>query len=215
MTTRTRATKGTQAKPAPGTTAPAKKATAKKTPARPASRRQAPAAPARERVKVSLRKPAARPKISLAKKPTLPTQPWMTDTQGWATLAARIAGLDTPHITDWIDHGDNTASRHFADGTALTYQHDTHALAWTAPCPQGEHHAYALAAPGDLQAAVTRHDQCTERHAPTGPAVRNLADAFTHDTERTQPMPKAEIAAGLEARTAAPDNDQAKEHPSE
>ncbi|MFD8777470.1 hypothetical protein [Streptomyces sp. NPDC059916] len=210
MGTSTRATKATQAKPAPGTTAPAKKATAKKTPARQASRRQAPAAPARERVQVSLRKPA--PKISLTKRAALPTQPWMTDTQGWATLAARIAGLDTPHITDWIDHGDNTASRHFADGTALTYQHDTHTLAWTAPCPQGEHHAYRLAAPGDLQAAVTRHDQCTQRHAPTFPAVRNLADAFTPDTERTQPMPKAEIAAGLKARTAATD-ETPKEHP--
>ncbi|MFI8792622.1 hypothetical protein [Streptomyces sp. NPDC055105] len=202
MATTTRATKATQAK-----TAPAKKAVAERTPAR----RKTPAAPARKRTaKVSLRKPA--PKISLTKKQTLPTQPWMTDTQGWATLAARIAGLDTPHITDWIDHGDNTASRHLADGTALTYQHDTHTLTWTAPCPQGEYHAYALAAPGDLQAAVTRHDQCAERHAPTFPAVRNLADAFTHDTERTQPLSATDIEAGLEARTAAAD-EQPKEHP--
>ncbi|GAA3154238.1 hypothetical protein ACFQ0X_44005 [Streptomyces rectiviolaceus] len=172
-----------------------------------------------------------RPHLTLTKNPAptkaaLPTRPWMTDAQGYATLAALLADITTPHLSAWTDIGNDNATRPHTDGT-LTYQHATHTLTWTATCPQGTHHNYPITAPGDLKAARTHLAWCQDRHTPTSP-VRSLADAFGHDTDRTladsltrsdsgttdtQPLTAAAIRAGLEARTQEADTDQPKEHP--
>lgn len=171
--------------------------------------------------------PAPRPKHSLTRKTRLHRKSWMTDAQGYATLAALLADIPTPHLHAWTDIGDDNAVRTHRGGT-LAYHHNTHTLTWAAPCPQGTHHTYPLAAPGDLKAAATHLAWCTDRHTPTNP-VRSLAQAFGHDTDRTladtltkssngtadtTELPAAQIAAGLAARTAAPaDDHQPKEHP--
>lgn len=165
------------------------------------------------------------PKAKLPTRPTPTNTPWMTDIQGYATCAARITGITTPHIRDWTDQGDNTASRSHHDGQLL-YEHRTRTLTWIAACPQGIQHAYTLYAPGDFEAAELHLGACTDRHTPVGPEVRSLNAAFnppttvralgddltksTSSTAATQPMSLDQIDAGLHARAT---DDQPKEHP--
>ncbi|WP_042174631.1 hypothetical protein [Streptomyces sp. NBRC 110035] len=143
------------------TTSPAKKTTAKKTaPARTPRKSAAKTAPATP----------ATPRLSLVKpepaRPHLPTRArhWMTDTQGHATLAARIAGIPTHRIHDWRDHRDGTATRPLADGSHLHYDHTTRTLTWHAPCPQGAIHAYRLDSPSTATTARIHADRCTTPH---------------------------------------------------
>jgi hypothetical protein len=119
------------------TTAPARKSPAKKTPAR---------------------KPAA--------KKTLPTRSrdWMTDAQGFAVLAARIVGINTPRIQDWTDHHDGTVTRALNDGT-LHYTVTTRTLRWQATCRMGAVHTYLIADPSSAAAARVRAETCTQLHA--------------------------------------------------
>lgn len=151
-------------------------------------------------------------------KPALPTRPptppWMTDAQGFATLAALLADIPTPHITNWTDHGDQTASRPHHDGT-LHYSHPTRTLTWIAPCPQGANHTCPLQAPGDFRAARRHLAWCRKDHGP----VRSLATAFApgrdndaelvDDPAKTQPMSVAQIADALTTHAG----EQPKEHP--
>lgn len=130
--------------------------TAKKTTARKTTTKKTPAT----RTRLSLVKPEpAHPKL-----PTR-TRPWMTDTQGHATLTARIAGITTWRINDWRDHRDGTCTRTLADGSTLHYQHDTRTLTWQAVCRMGAIHQYALTTPSTATAARIHADRCTQTHA--------------------------------------------------
>ena len=211
--TRTRTANKT-AEPAPAP-APAAKKTTKRAPAKP-------------------RTPRARthkttgPALSLVKtRPALPTRdkPFMTDVQGYATLAARIAGITTPRITQWTDHQDGTATRPLRDGT-LHYNHTTRTLSWQATCLMGAVHTYPIPTPAAAAAARVLAARCTQPHADLiGDAItetipvplphpeRALGDQLTHsgaDATDTQPLSAQEIAEGLAARQAA---DTPKEHP--
>ncbi|MGV9278123.1 hypothetical protein [Streptomyces griseosporeus] len=107
------------------------------------------------------------PRLSLVKpRPALPTrsQPWMTDTQGYAVLASRIAGINTTHIQDWRDHHDGTATRPLPDGTHLHYTLTTRTLRWHAPCPMGATHEYILDTPSAAAAARVHAARCTQPH---------------------------------------------------
>lgn len=147
---RTRAT--TQAKK---TVAAAKKTAAKKaTTSRPAR-------------KTTTKKTAA-PRLSLVKAiPAPPKRPsdFMTDVQGFATLAARIAGIPTYRIRDWHDHLDGTATRPLTDGSHLHYTLATRTLRWQALCPMGAIHEYVLDSPSTAAAARVHADRCCETHA--------------------------------------------------
>jgi len=198
-----------------------------KTAAKKAERKPAPTAPPAPRKRAAKKAPPRAadrtPKAELPTRPTTTTAAWMTDAQGFATCAARITGITTPHIRDWTDTGNNTASRPYHDGQLL-YEHRTRTLTWIADCPQGMQHAYQLHAPGDFEAAELHLDACTDRHTPVGPEVRPLNAAFntpvtkralgddltksTSSTAATQPMSRDQIAAGLTARAEQP-----KEHP--
>ncbi|MFJ8657516.1 hypothetical protein ACIRNU_34900 [Streptomyces rochei] len=225
------------------TTSPAKKTPAKKTAKKttPRARKQTPP-------RLSLVKPTPTP-------PKLPARPrdFMTDTQGYATLAARIAGITTPHIRDWHDHGDGTTTRPLTDGSHLHYTLATRTLRWQATCPMGAIHEYILTTPSTATAARVHADRCQQEHTDltqipaltpdelaalgihTGPTwarpdaigdaptqsipvplpsqPRVLGDQLTRthaDTADTQPLPQAEIAAGLTARA---DTEAPKEHP--
>jgi hypothetical protein len=141
MGTRTPARKTTpaqqDAKPAAKKTA-ARRAPAKKTPAKPASPALAPL-PVR-------------------------TSDWMTDAQGFATLAALRAGITTSRIQDWRDHRDGSATRPHADGI-LHYNHTTRALTWQTACPMGAVHEYVLDSPSTAIAARVHNARCTRLHA--------------------------------------------------
>jgi hypothetical protein len=116
-------------------------------------------APARKTpAKKTTRKPAA--------KKTLPTRPrdWMTDAQGFAVLAARIVGINTPRIQDWTDHHDGTVTRALNDGT-LHYTVATRTLRWQATCRMGAVHTYLITDPGMAMDARMRAATCTQLHA--------------------------------------------------
>ncbi|MGW2384349.1 hypothetical protein [Streptomyces sp. NPDC001658] len=147
--TRTTAKKTTTA-PAPAV----KKTTTKRAPAKPRTPR------ARTRKTTG-------PALSLVKtRPALPTRdkPFMTDVQGYATLAARIASITTPRITQWTDHGDDTATRPLKDGT-LHYDHTTRTLSWQATCLMGAIHTYPIPTPAAATAARVLAARCTQPHA--------------------------------------------------
>lgn len=155
MTSRTRTAKQTAAAIEPK---PVKKAPTK----RPA------AAVARAPRKRAPRKATVgAPKLSLVKAPkplTTRERPFMTDVQGYATLAARIAGILTPRITAWTDHGDGTATRPLKDGT-LHYTQDTRTLTWQGTCLMGSVHTYILDSPSTAAAARVQAATCQELHA--------------------------------------------------
>lgn len=155
MTSRTRTAKKTaEAAQAP---TPAKKATAK---------RAAAARPPRKRT--PRKTTAGTPKLSLVKNlPPLParTADFMTDTQGYATLAARMVGITTVRIRDWRDHRDNTCTRPLRDGSTLHYDLATRTLTWQAVCPMGAVHQYQLTSPSMAAAARVHADRCAELHA--------------------------------------------------
>ncbi|MGW8702854.1 hypothetical protein ACWGOK_39115, partial [Streptomyces eurythermus] len=97
----------------------------------------------------------------------LPTRArdWMTDGQGHATLAARIAGILTPHIHDWHDHRDGTTTRRLPDGAFLRHTLATRTLTWQGRCPKGAVHEYAIGSPSDTSAARVQTATCTTPHA--------------------------------------------------
>lgn len=164
MTSTRAAKKATAATPAV-----AKKATGRKTTAgsRPATKRTprkiTPGAP-----KLSLVKP---------RKP-LPVRdlPFMTDPQGYATLAARIVGIHTTNIRDWRDHRDNTCTRQLRDGSTLHYNLTTRTLTWQAVCRMGATHEYILATHSGACAARLHADACKELHADLTTIPRLTAD---------------------------------------
>jgi hypothetical protein len=88
----------------------------------------------------------------------------MTDAQGFAVLAARIAGIDTNRIRDWTDHHDGTVTRALVDGT-LHYNANTRTLRWQATCRMGAVHTYLIDTPGLAAAARMRAATCTQLHA--------------------------------------------------
>jgi hypothetical protein len=156
------------------TSTPAKKTTsARKTAAKKTTTRKTTTArttPAKKTTepRLSLVKPTPdKPRLSLVKPtPSLPTrpQPFMTDTQGYATLAARIAGIPTHRINDWRDHHNNTATRPLHDGATLHYDHNTRTLTLQAPCPMGATHEYRLTTPSSATAARIAVDRCITPH---------------------------------------------------
>lgn len=163
MTARTRTAKKTAEPPAP-----AKKTAAKRTTVAPR--------PARKRA--PRKTTTGAPKLSLVK----PTKPlpvrercYMTDAQGYATLAARMVGILTPRITAWTDHGDGTATRPLQDGT-LHYTHPTRTLNWQATCLMGAVHAYRLDSPSAASAARVHAATCQERHFDTSTVPRLTPD---------------------------------------
>ena len=141
---------------------------------------------------------------------------WMTDIQGYATLQGLLVDITTPNIQAWNDDGDGTATRPHNDGL-LHYQHQPRQLTWIALCPQGTHHTYELAAPGDLQAAERHLGWCRDPHkkpsdvqtlAKAHALARVLGDDLAHSTNaaaETQPLTRDQIDAGLA--------DRAREHP--
>ncbi|MFF7190562.1 hypothetical protein ACFZAR_36330 [Streptomyces sp. NPDC008222] len=158
--TRTGASNQTPAKTTT-TAAPARKPAAKRTPAK---------------------KTTAKPALSLLKPdPGLPqrNRPWMTDTQGYATLAARIAGITTPHIRDWHDHRDGTATRRLPDGAFLQYTLATRTLTWQGRCPMGSVHEYEIGSPSATSAARVHTATCTTLH---------------HDLSTVEPLTADELA---------------------
>ena len=127
---------------------------------------------------------APTPRLSLVKpadlRAGLPTRArgWMTDTQGPATLAARLVGIPTRRIRDWRDHRDQTATRALVDGSLLHYTLATRTLAWHALCPQGAIHAYTLTSPSTAAAARVHADRCKTAHTCllyTSPSPRDLS----------------------------------------
>jgi hypothetical protein len=123
------------------------------------AKKTAPKPPAK---KTTTRKtvPAAKPRKAL---PTR-NKPFMTDAQGYATLAARICGILTPRINDWTDHGDGTCTRPLEDGT-LHYNQDTRTLTWQATCLMGAVHTYRLDSPSTAAAARVEAANCRRLHA--------------------------------------------------
>ncbi|MFD8899863.1 hypothetical protein [Streptomyces ardesiacus] len=156
------------------------------------------------------------PPLSLAK-PRLDRRPhpWMTDLQGYATLAALIAGITTPHIRDWHDHHDGTTTRRLDDGSHLHYTAATRTLRWHTPCPMGAVHEYTLRTPADTEAAQADANTCQQPHwtpppADTGQHLTARLHTASKAAADTQPLTLADITNGLEARA---DNDQPKGHP--
>ncbi|MEU0656054.1 hypothetical protein ABZ485_27950 [Streptomyces albogriseolus] len=155
---------------------PAKKTTARKTAAKKTTARKTAAKTTQAKKttepRLSLVKPAPeQPRLSLVKpvdlRAGLPTrpQPFMTDTQGYATLAARIAGIPTHRINDWRDHHNNTATRPLRDGATLHYDHNTRTLTLHTACPMGAVHEYRLTTPSSATAARIAVDRCNTPHA--------------------------------------------------
>lgn len=168
MTSRARTAKKADTTPAP---APAKKTTAKRSSA-PAAR------PTRRR---TTRTTAAtnRPPLSLVKpRKDLPTRDrdFMTDTQGYATLAALIVGITTVNIRNWRDHRDGTATRPLRDGSTLHYNLPTRTLTWQAVCRMGAIHQYALTSRSVACAARLHADACDQLHADLTQIPRLTAD---------------------------------------
>jgi len=124
------------------------------------------AQPARKRT--TRKTTAGTPKLSLVKpRKPLPARekPFMTDVQGYATLACRMVGITTVNIRDWRDHRDQTCTRRLRDGSTLHYNLTTRTLTWQAICPMGAIHAYTLASPSLAAAARVHADLCTQPHA--------------------------------------------------
>jgi hypothetical protein len=189
-------------------------------------------------------------------KKTLPKRDtdWMSDGQGFAIVAALIAGIPTARIQDWTDHGDGTVTRALSDGT-LQYTVATRTLRWQATCRMGAVHSFRIDDASMAAAARVRAATCSLIHAdlssiepltkdeqaelgirlhtgvtlakqppgedpitetvriPVPVKDRALGDTLTRATtatDDTQPLPAAEIAAGLAARA---DTEEAKEHP--
>lgn len=116
--------------------------------------------------KTTARKPPAKtttPPVDL--RAGLPTRhrQWMTDTQGYATLAARTAGIPTLYIRDWRDHGNGTATRPLDNGL-LHYDHNTRRLTWQTECPMGAIHSYPLTSPSTATWARIHAARCTTPH---------------------------------------------------
>ncbi|MEW2402209.1 hypothetical protein [Streptomyces sp. NPDC046862] len=165
------------------TTNTAKKTTAKK-PAKKATAAKPPA-------KRTPRKTTALALVKPAKAP-LPTRtrPFMTDIQGYATLAARIAGITTPRIRDWADGHDGTAARLLPDHSLLTYTQNTHTLTWQALCPMGAIHTYTLTSPSTAAAARVHATRCRTPHC---------------DLSTVPPLTADELAAlGIHTAATAP-----------
>lgn len=165
------------------------------------------------------RKQQTPPRLSLVKppRPRLNHRPthWMTDLQGYATLAARLAGITTPRIQDWHDHHDGTTTRHLDNGATLHYTQATRTLTRQAPCPMGAVHEYVLRTPADTEAAQADADGCTRPHwtpppTNTGQHLTARLQAAGKAAADTQPLTLTDITAGLEARA---DHDQPKGHP--
>ncbi|MFD8488690.1 hypothetical protein [Streptomyces sp. NPDC059712] len=151
------------------------------------------------------------PRPRLTRRPTH----WMTDLQGYATLAARLAGITTPHIQAWQDHQDGTTTRPLDDGSHLHYTQATRTLRWHTPCPMGAVHEYVLRTPADTDTAQADVADCTRLHwTPppnnTGTHLTARLQAAVKAAADTQPMSIREIADGITARA---DNDQPKGHP--
>jgi hypothetical protein len=143
-------------------------APAKKTPTKRAT-------PTKPRTRAPRKTP---PTLSLVKTRTpLPARnkPFMTDIQGYATLAARIVGIHTPHIRDWNDHGDHTATRPLQDGT-LHYNQKTRTLTWQATCRMGAVHTYLLDSPSTAAAARIQAATCQQIHADLSTVQRLTTD---------------------------------------
>jgi hypothetical protein len=168
--TRTRTAQATDT-----TQAPAKKTAAKKT----AAKRTTAASPRPARKPRTRKATPGAPTLSLVKpRKPLPTRelPFMTDVQGYATLASRIAGINTLHIRDWRDHRNQTATRRLRDGSILHYNLDTRTLTWQAVCPMGATHAYTLTSPSTAAAARVHADRCNQPHADLSNVKRLTAD---------------------------------------
>ena len=156
-------------------------------------------------------KPAApTPRKTAAKKPsprkrnakkTLPTRPaeWMTDGQGYAIVAARLVGIDTPRIQDWTDHRDGTVTRALRDGT-LHYNTRTRTLRWQAVCRMGAFHTYRLDDPGMAMDARMRAATCSQPHADLT-HIRPLGDDELTELGVHTGTTLAEQPAGEEAIT--------------
>ncbi|MEU5322927.1 hypothetical protein AB0G67_40185 [Streptomyces sp. NPDC021056] len=156
MTTQARTAKAPADQPAP-----AKKAPGKKTPAKGAGTGTGTTRTRRPRK-------GTQPLLSLVKdRPGRPRRkkPFMTDTQGFATLAARIVGIPTANIRDWKDHRDDTCTRTLRDGSTLHYNLDTRTLTWQAVCRMGAIHEYPLNSPSAACVARLHADRCEELHA--------------------------------------------------
>ncbi len=166
------------------TSSPRKTTPAKKTTAAAAKKTTAARKPATTRPrKTTTKKAAGTPRLSLVKPPTsLPRRPrdFMTDVQGFATLAARIAGITTDYITDWRDHSDGTATRPLTDGSTLHYTLETRTLRWQAICPMGAVHEYELTNPSTAVAARVHTDRCTTPHADLS-TIQPLSRRELHD----------------------------------
>lgn len=145
------------------TTPPQRDAAAKKTAPAPGK------APAK---KTAARKPAA--KKTTAVSPSDRKRNWMTDAQGYAVLAARIAGINTTRIQDWVDHHDGTVTRALADGT-LHYTVSTRTLRWQATCRMGAIHEYRIDDPSMAAMARVRAATCPLLHADLS-TIKGLTD---------------------------------------
>ncbi|MFF1358703.1 hypothetical protein [Streptomyces sp. NPDC058297] len=149
-----------------------------------------------------------------------------------AALATATARLPIP-VINWHALPNGRAAAYMRDDTLIVHTAtDGRAPHFTAlvPCPHGLRHQHPVTDERTLAAARTATAACTSPHAtddqaqsltegvrpapaPTAPTIRPLTDAFGHDAERTQPLSANDIAAGLNARTAAADKEQPKEHP--
>jgi hypothetical protein len=142
--------------------------TRKQTPAQPDTTTPAAKTPARKTTpakKAPARKPAAKKTAAPATQPKRKQERgWMTDAQGFAVLAARIAGINTDRIQDWRDHGDGTVTRALDDGTLL-YKVATRTLRWQATCCMGAVHTYRIDDASMAAAARTRAATCPLLHA--------------------------------------------------
>ena len=123
----------------------------------------------RTKTKTTQKKPTPRKPLPVRKRH------FMTDTQGHAVLAARIAGITTPHINEWTDHHDGTATRALTDGT-LHYHHPTRTLTWQATCRMGAVHTYAITNPGLAHTARILAATCTQIHHDLTHIERLTAD---------------------------------------
>lgn len=179
----------------------AAKTTAKKT-ATPAKRATAP------RARKTAAKKTAPPRLSLVKAPssqlTRRPRPFMTDVQGYATLAARLVGINTPSIRDWRDHRNQTATRPLRDGSLLHYNLDTRTLTWQAICPMGATHIYRLTSPSTAAAARVHADRCTEAHATFTHIPRLTPDEWAALGIHTGPTWARKDAIGEEQTVSIP-----------
>lgn len=118
-------------------------------------------------------------------------------TEARAALASAQARLPIP-VINWQTLPNGRAGAYLRDDTLIvhTAHRAPHFLALV-PCPHGARHQHRVTDGTSLATARNTTAACTTPHGP-GPAVRSLADAFSHDNESTQPLNLDE---------------QAKEHP--